>query len=149
MSSKRATPVKLFIGILKVKDVHLRERLEERLISAFGPSDHRMILVPSNGSIHRVFLTFDRLIETESLSKIKELCQFVEAEFSAKLLVGFMDNRRVVVGENEEVISFKDGGMHFSSERHPDDLSDSLREFFPSARNTYRAQLRTMCLLRK
>jgi hypothetical protein len=149
MSSKRATPVKLFIGILIVKDVHLKERLEERLTSDFGPSDHRMILVPSNGTIHRVFLSFDRLVETESIPKIKGLCRSAEKEFSAKLIVGFVDNRRVVEGENEEVLSFKHGGMHLRSEPNPDYLSESLQDFFLFMRKTYRTQLRTMCLLRK
>lgn len=155
MSSKHAIPVKLFIGILKVKDVQLRERLEEKLTSDFGPSDHRMILVPSDDTIHRVFLSFDRLIETGNISKIRDLSQSVEKEFSANLVVGYVDNRRVVAGEAsgtskfEEVIQFKDGGIQFLSEPHPDYLSGWSENFFLQLRNTYRAQLRSMCLLRK
>src|SRR5678815_4215605 len=95
MSSNRAIPAKLFIGILKVKDLHLKEQLEERLTSDFGPSDHRMILVPSDGTIHRVFFSFDRLVATEDLPKIRELSRSIDQEFSSTMLVGFVDNRRV------------------------------------------------------
>jgi hypothetical protein len=155
MSSNRAIPVKLFIGILKVKNVHLTEPLEERLTSDFGPSDHRMILVPSDGTIHRVFLSFDRLIETESLPKIRDLTPSIEKEFSAELIVGYVDNRRIVVGEaagtggSENGIPFKDGGIQFPSEPLPDYLSGTSQEFFLSMRKTYRAQMRSICLLRK
>ena len=155
MSSKRAIPVKLFIVILKVKDVHLKERLEERLISDFGPSDHRMILVPSDKTIHRVFLSFDRLIETESLPKVQDLCRSAEKEFSANLVVGFVDNRRVMAAEAaktvdfEERIQFRDGGILLISDMPSDYLSSRSQDFFLAMRTTYRAQLRSMCLLRK
>ena len=70
MGSNHATnPVKLFIDVLTVEDVRLEERLEERLISEYGPLDHRMILIPSDRTIHRVFFSFDRLIEIGTLPK--------------------------------------------------------------------------------
>src|SRR5262252_4159606 len=122
MTLNRTMPAKLFIGILKVKDAHLKERLEEKLISDLGPSDHRMILVPSDGTIHRVFLSFDRLIETENVQKIREMSKSFEQEFSAKLAVGYVNNRRVVEGKAadrdapEEVMQFKNGGIQFHPE---------------------------------
>jgi hypothetical protein len=76
-------------------------------------------------------------------------------EFSAKLVVGFVDNRRVAVvsamgmGNFEDVIQFKDGGVAFFPVTHPDYMSDMSQEFFLSIRKTYRAQLRSMCLLRR
>ena len=152
-SNHAANPVKLFIGVLTVKDVRLEERLEERLISEYGPSDHRMILIPSDRTIHRVFLSFDRLIEIGNLPKIRELTQSTEKEFSATVVIGYVDNRRVAVAEAagtdeyEKVMEFKDGGIQFLS--HPDYLTDESHEFFISMRKTYRAQLRSMCLLRK
>jgi hypothetical protein len=155
MTLNRAMPAKLFIGILKVKDVHLKERLEEKLSSDLGPSDHRMILVPSDGTIHRVFLSFDRLIETETVPKIREISQSFEKQHSAKLVVGYLDNRRVVAGKAadkdapKEVIQFKNGGIQFHPEAHPDYRSENVQEFFLSMRKIYRAQLRSMCLLRK
>jgi hypothetical protein len=154
VSNRAINPVKLFIGIRTVEDVRLMERLEERLNSEYGPSDHRMILAPSETTIHRVFLSFDRLIEAESLPKIRDLCRSVEKEFSAELVAGFVDNRRVVTEEAagadgfEERMRFKDGGIQFLPHT-PDYLSATSREFFLSMRKTYRVQLRTRCLLRK
>jgi hypothetical protein len=155
MTLNRAMPAKLFIRILKVKDVHLKERLEKKLISDLGPSDHRMILVPSDGTIHSVFLSFDRLIETENVPTIREILQSFEKEYSAKLVVGYVDNRRVVVwkaadkDDSEEVIQFKDGGIQFLPKAHFDFRHETAQEFFLSMRKIYRAQLRSMCLLRK
>ncbi len=152
MSSNRAAnPVKLFIGVLALEDVRLEEQLEERLISEFGPSDHRLSLIPTDGTIHRVFLSFDRLIETGSLPKIRDLSQSIAKEFSAKLDVGLVDNRRVAAGtdDGEDVIQFKDGEIHFFPWTHPGYRSDLSRNFFLSMRKTYRSQLRTMCLLRR
>jgi hypothetical protein len=154
-SNRTANPVKLFIDVRTVDDVRLEERLEERLISEYGPSDHRLSLNPSDGTIHRVFLSFDRLIETGSLPKIRELALSSAMEFSAKLVVGCVDNRRVGVvsamgmGNFEDVIQFKDGGVAFFPVTHPDYMSDMSQEFFLSIRKTYRAQLRSMCLLRR
>jgi hypothetical protein len=155
MSSNRAIPAKLFIGILKVKDLHLKEQLEERLTSDFGPSDHRMILVPSDGTIHRVFFSFDRLVATEDLPKIRELSRSIDQEFSSTMLVGFVDNRRVALipasesGQAEEMIRFKDGGIQVVPGAHPDFMTDTSQKFFLSMRKTFRAQLRSMCLLRR
>jgi hypothetical protein len=144
-----ASPVKLFIVVQRAEDVRLEERLEEKLISEYGPLDHRMILIPSDGTIHRVFLSFDRLIEIGSLPTVRELLQTMEIEFSSKMVVGFVDNRRVAVGPDEDVIHFKNGGIHFLAETPPDYMMDKSQEFFLSLRKTYRAQLRSMCLLRR
>jgi len=152
MSSIRAVkPVKLFTGVLVVKDDQLKERLEERLISDFGPSDHRLSLIPTDGTIQRTFLSFDRLIETGNLPKIMKISKSIEEEFSATLEVGYLDNRRVAVGtgDGEDMIQFRDGGIHVFPWTHPNYLADTSREFFLSMRKSYRAQLRSMCLLRR
>src|SRR5580765_2865853 len=136
MRSNRAiNPVKLFIGTLTVEDVRLEERLEARLISEYGPSDHRIILVSSVRTIHRVFLSFDHLIETENFPKIRDLSRSIKKEFPAKLIAGYVDNRRVVVeaagkDELEEVIHFKDCGIQFPTETHPDYLSGTASQEF-------------------
>lgn len=148
-SNRTANPVKLFIAVRTVDDVRLEERLEERLISEYGPSDHRLSLNPSDGTIHRVFLSFDRLIEIGSLPTVRELSQTMESEFSSKMVVGLVDNRRVAVGPDEDMIHFKTGGIHFLAETPPDYMTDKSQEFFLSLRKTYRAQLRSMCLLRR
>src|SRR5712671_2076275 len=127
-SNHAANPVKLFIGVLTAKDVRLAERLEERLISDYGTTAHRMILIPSDGTIHRVFLSFDRLIETGNLPKIRELSQSIDKDFSATVVIGYVDNRQVAVaeasgiGEYEKVIEFKDGGIQFLSRKRSDYL---------------------------
>jgi len=156
MSSNRASnPVKLFVGVLALEDAGLEERLEEKLISEFGPSDHRLSLIPTDGTFHCVFLSFDRLIETGSLPKIRDLSQSIAKEFSVKLETGFVDNRRVAAGtvvgeeEGEDVIQFKNGEIHFLPGTHPVYRSNLSRNFFLSMRKTYRSQLRTMCLLRR
>ena len=156
MGSNRATnPVKLFIDVLTVEDVRLEEQLEERLISEYGPPDHRMILISSDRSIYREFLSFDRLIEIGTLPKIRELSQSMEMEFSLKMAVGFVDNRRVAVGHtpesnaDEEVIQFKSGGILILPRAHPDYRTGDSQEFFRAMRTSYRVQLRSMCRLRK
>ena len=148
-SNHAASPVKLFIVVQTVEDVRLEERLEEKLISEYGPLDHRMILIPSDGTIHRVFLSFDRLIEIGSLPIVREQSKTKGSEFSSKMVVGFVDNRRVAVGLDEDVIHFKNGGIHFLAETRRDYMTDKSQEFFLSMRKTYRAQLRSMCLLRR
>jgi hypothetical protein len=152
MSSNRATkPVKLFIGVLAMKDWSLEERLEERLISEFGLADHRLSLIPSEESIHRVLLSFDRLTETEGLEKIRKISNSIEEEFSAKLDVGFVDNRRAALasGNGEDVIHFIEGGVQVLPWTHPGCLCDKSQDFFLTMRKTYRSQLRSMCLLRR
>src|SRR3954471_5065248 len=99
MNSNHATnPVKLFIDVLAMlEDVGLEERLEEKLFSEYGPSDHRMILIPSGKTIHRVFFSFDRLIEIGDFPKASTWFESTAREFSSKIMVGFVDNRRVVL----------------------------------------------------
>jgi len=154
-SNHASNPVKLFIDVLTVEDVRLEELLEERLISEYGPPDHRMILISSDRSFYREFLSFDRLIEIGTLPKIRERSQSMEMEFSLKMAVGFVDNRRVAVGQtpesntDEDVIQFKNGGILFLPRAHPDYRTDDSQEFFRAMRTSYRAQLRSMCRLRK
>ena len=143
------------MSVLALEDVRLEERLEERLISEFGLSDHRLSLIPTDSTIHCVFLSFDRLIDPGSLPNIRDLSQSIAKEFSAKLDMGFVDNRRVAAGtvvgkeEGEDVIQFKDGEIHFFPWTPPAYRSDLSRNFFLSMRKKYRSQLRTMCLLRR
>jgi len=148
-SNRKAKPVKLFIAVLKVPSSNLEERLEEELISEFGPTDHRLSLISSDETIHCVFLSFDRLTDEESLSKIRELCNSFEEEFSAQLDAGFLDNRRAAVGTTDgDLLQFKDGGIQFFPRTHSVYKSGKSEEFFLLMRKSFRAQLRSMCLLR-
>src|SRR4051812_23252242 len=96
MSSNRAAnPVKLFIDVLAMEDVGLEERLEEKLFSEYGPSDHRMILIPSGKTIHRVFLSFDQLIEIGDFPKARTWFESTAREFSSQIMAGVVEKRRV------------------------------------------------------
>ena len=88
---RRMKPVKLFIAMLALEDAHVAERIEVRLVSELGPSDHRISLIPSDSSIHRVLLSFDRLIAIDMLAKIRDRIQPIGLEFSTRLEVGFLD----------------------------------------------------------
>jgi hypothetical protein len=152
MGSVRAmNPVKLFIGVLAMEDWQLEDRLEERVISEFGALDHRQSLIPSDESIHRVLISFDRLIETGDLERIRQISTSIEAEYSAKLDVGLLDNRSVSLAADPDVdvIQFKDGGIQVLPWPHPGRICGKSSDFFRTMRKTYRSQLRTMCLLRR
>jgi hypothetical protein len=144
-------PVKLFIGVRAMRNWQLEDRLEERLNSEFGLSDHRQSLIPSDESIHRVLISFDRLIETGDLERIRMTSESIEQEYSSKLDAGFLDNRRVSLAANSDVavIHFKDGGIQVLTWPYPGTLCDEASDFFLTMRKTYRSQLRTMCLLRR
>ena len=144
-------PVKLFIGVLAMNEWPYEDRLQERLISEFGSSDHRQSLIPSDESIHRVLISFDRLVETEDRERIRTISKSIEESCSAKLDVGFLDNRRVVLSTkpDEEVIQFRDGGIQVLAWPHAGRLCDKSSDFFLTMRMIYRRQLRTMCLLRR
>ena len=150
-SNRQAKPVKLFIVVLKAENSHLEERLEEKLISEFGPTDHRVSLISSDNTIHRVFLSFERLTDEESLPKVREFCKSIEEEFSSQMDTGFLDNRRATfgTGDGDELFQFKDGGIHYFSGTHSAYRSDKSQEFFLLMRKSFRAQLRSQCLLRK
>ena len=141
-------PVKLFVGVVPLS--------EERLTSEYGPIDHRSSLIPTDGAIHRVFFSFERLVETSQLSNVKR--------FPAAVHIGFVDNRRAVVarttndshrfelGNNvfgEETLQFKNGGVQSLPWTPIDFQSDACHQFFLIMRKLYRDQLRSMCLLRR
>jgi hypothetical protein len=102
-----------------------------------------------------VFLSFDRLIEIGYFPKLRELSQSIEREFPTRIVLGFVDNRRVAVGSasgssaDEDVIQFNNGRILLHSPTHRDYMTDKSQEFFLSMRKTYRAQRRAMCLLQR
>jgi len=149
-SNRAAKPVKLFIAVLNMENRRLEERLEEKLISEFGPTDHRLSLISSDNTIQSVFLSFDRLDGEENFSKFRKLCKSIEEEFSAQLDAGFLDNRRAAVGTTDaDLFQFKDGGIQFLPRTHSVYRSGKAQEFFLMMRKSFRAQLRSLCLLRR
>src|ERR1043165_9501181 len=73
-------PVKLFVGLL-ASDSKFLSAAERPLTESYGPIDHRTDAIPftftkyyekeMGPSIHRVFFSFERLIEADRLPEIK------------------------------------------------------------------------------
>ena len=86
---RNLNPVKLFVGVL-VSDPKLILNVETRLISAYGPVDHRSSVVPFDftnyyepemgRAIERVFFSFERVIEADQLPEIKRQTNKIEEE---------------------------------------------------------------------
>jgi len=150
-SVRTGKPVKLFIAVPALEDARDGERLEDRLRSEFGPSDHRLSLVPSDASIHRVLLSFERLIEIDTLPEIRDRIQPVETEFSARLEIGFLDNYQAALGalSGGRLFQFRSGVIQLLSSTPAEYQSGKVQEFFIWMRKAFRAQLRSMCLLRQ
>ena len=134
----------------------------ERLVLHFGSVDHHSSLFPFEGKLHRVFLSFERLVNFNLLPAIQANVESIENEFQIALRVGFLDNRRVVLAlkQNaahrfeleknifgEEEIQFKNGGADFLPWTQTDFQSETSQDFFLTMRKLYRGQLRSMCLI--
>ena len=102
---------------------------ESHRISEFGPVDHRSSLIPTEESIQRVFLSFERLVER------------------GENLEGFLDNRRVV-WHGTDVILFRSTGIEVLPDAPEICRSAAVQEFFITMHRIYRNQLRSMCQLR-
>ena len=83
--------VKLFIGVL-VSNAKLISEVEQRLIRAYGPIDHRSSVIPFDFTdyyeqemgdiIDRVLFSFERLIEADRLTEIKKQTNQLEQELA-------------------------------------------------------------------
>jgi hypothetical protein len=82
-------PVKLFAGVL-VAESGLVPLVEERLIAAFGPVDHRSDLIPFDFTdyyaeamgdvLERIFFSFRNLVEADALAPTKLETNRIENE---------------------------------------------------------------------
>ncbi len=91
-------------------------RIEQRLRSEFGPTDHQSNVIPfrftdyykheMGAAIDRVFFSFERLIEAHRLPEIKRHTNLIEAEFAsgsavvkrpANLDPGYLEHAKVVL----------------------------------------------------
>ena len=91
---RQFTPVKLFIGVLVSNSKFIPE-VEQRLIAAYGPIDHRSEVIPFDFTdyyepemddlIDRVFFSFERLIEADQLPEIKRQTNHLEDELAPLL----------------------------------------------------------------
>ena len=77
---RSSNPAKLFAGVL-FADIGLVGKIEDRLVSEFGPIDHRSERIPFKLStyyagemghvIDRVFFSFEPLIEADQLAAVR------------------------------------------------------------------------------
>jgi hypothetical protein len=101
---KTYRPVKLLCGIITAKEDYFRKS-EERLVAAFGPVDGRSprfefdqtdyYEAQMGTGLKRSFISFERLIDPESLSEIKirtnDLENEIRREFRAELRIINLD----------------------------------------------------------
>jgi hypothetical protein len=83
--------VKLFIGVL-VSHAKLIPELEHRLVTVYGPIDHRSPVIPFDFTdyyetemgdiIDRIIFSFERLIEADQLPEIKRQTNRLEEELA-------------------------------------------------------------------
>src|SRR3954469_16759668 len=88
---RQFTPVKLFISVL-VSHSKLIPDVEQRLVSAYGPIDHRSAVIPFDFTdyyspemgdiIDRILFSFERLIEADQLAEIKNETNRFEEELA-------------------------------------------------------------------
>ena len=112
-------PVKLFIGIL-VSDSKLIPEVETRLISAYGPVDHRSPVIPFDFTdyyapemgdvIDRIFFSFERLIEADQLAEIKRQTNELENQMAplfktvkrpVNLDPGYIEHAKVILASTK------------------------------------------------
>jgi hypothetical protein len=172
-------PVKLFVGVL-LSDRKLVPAVENRLIEAYGPTDHHSPVLqfkftnyyePEMGpAIERVFYSFERLIEADRLPEIKRQTNQIEQEVApllgnvkrpVNLDPGYLEQAKVILASTknfyhriylgkgifgEVTMHFKNNTYQFFPWTYPDYQSEEYLEFFLKVRQTYRAQLRNMCI---
>jgi len=90
-SIRQFNPVKLFIGVL-VSHAKVLPEVEERLIAAYGPIDHKSPVIPFDFTdyyeaemgdiIDRAFFSFERLIEADQLPEIKRQTNQLETDMA-------------------------------------------------------------------
>ena len=179
-SIRNFSPVKLFVGVL-VSNEKLIPSVESELTTTYGPVDYRSSILPftftdyyrheTGDEILRVFLSFERLIEADSLPEIKHRTNTLEAGFAAgstgvkrpvNLDPGYLENAKVILASTknfyhrmflgngifgEVTMHFRNGGYEFFPWTYPDYKSPEYQAFFLELRAIYRRQLRSMCVL--
>jgi hypothetical protein len=180
-SIRNFNPVKLFVGVL-VSSESLLDSVEAQLAAKYGPVDYRSPVLPftftdyyrheTGDDIHRLFLSFERLIEADTLPEIKRHTNTLETEFAAgnaavkrpvNLDPGYLEHAKVILASTknfyhrmylgggifgEVTMHFRNGTFEFFPWTYPDYKSAEYQAFFLELRGIYRRQLRAMCLLR-
>ena len=151
------SPVKLFIGIL-VSDTKLLPEAESRLISAYGPIDHRSDVIPfgftdyyeaeMGASVDRVFFSFERLIEADRLPEIKRQTNRMEEDLSplltavkrpANLDPGYIEHAKVILASTKNFYHriYLGGGIFGEVTMH---FRNNTYQFFPWTYPDYRSR---------
>jgi hypothetical protein len=123
--------------------------------------------------ILRTFFAFERLIEAGRLPEIKHWTNTLEAEFSGvhsevprpvNLDPGYIEHSKVILASTknfyhrmylgrgifgEVTMHFRNNEWEFFPWTYPDYQSEEYRRFFLLLRQQYRAQLKSMCLIRQ
>jgi len=179
-SIRNFNPVKLFVGVL-VSHEKLIPSVDSQLTAIYGPIDYRSPIMPftftdyyrheTGDEILRVFFSFERLIEADSLPEIKRRTNTLEADFTAgdsavkrpvNLDPGYLENAKVILASTknfyhrmylgdgifgEVTMHFRNGTYEYFPWTYPDYKSPEYQAFFMELRGIYRRQLRSMCLL--
>ena len=126
--------------------------------------------------IDRVFFSFERLIEADQLPEIKRQTNQLEDELAPLLKTpntnvkrpvnldpGYIEQAKVILASTknfyhriylgggifgEVTMHFKNNTYQFFPWTYPDYQSKDYQDFFLRVRQIYRAQLRTMCIVR-
>jgi hypothetical protein len=120
--------------------------------------------------IDRVFFSFERLIEADRLPEIKRQTNEIEEEMTSLLTTvkrpvnldpGYLEQAKVILASTknfyhriylgkgifgEVTMHYKNNAYQFFPWTYPDYQSRDYQEFFLKLRQTYRSQLRTMCI---
>jgi hypothetical protein len=140
-SSRRLTPVKLFVGVPS-SDGKLITPAKDRLVASNGAIDHESALAPG---LDRIFMSFERLIEADQFADVRSQTSEIAEE------MGYLENAKVVMVSTNDfrprVYHFKHDTFQFDCETRPN--LNNYQPFFLQVRRIYRAQLRTMCILNR
>jgi hypothetical protein len=181
-SIRNFNPVKLFVGVL-VSSENLLAGVESELSATYGPVDYRSPVVPftftdyyrheTGDSILRVFFSFERLIEANTLPEIKRFTNLMEARLAihdasvkrpVNLDPGYIEHAKVILASTknfyhrmyladgifgEVTMHYRNGAYEFFPWTYPDYKSPEYQAFFQELRRIYRGQLRAMCLLKQ
>ena len=158
---RQFTPVKLFIGVLVSNSKFIPE-VEQRLIAAYGPIDHRSEVIPFDFTdyyepemgdlIDRVFFSFERLIEADQLPEIKRQTNQLEDDLAPLLKTprtnvkrpvnldpGYIEQAKVVLASTKNFYHriYLAGGIFGEVTMH---FKNNTYQFFPWTYPDYKSK---------
>jgi hypothetical protein len=140
--------VKLFIGVL-VSHAKLIPDVEQRLVAAYGPIDHRSPVIPFDftdyyeaemgDTLDRIIFSFERLIEADQLPEIKRQTNHLEEELvplyqrvkrPVNLDPGYIEQAKVILASTKNFYhrSYLGTGIFAEVTMH---FKNNTYQFFP------------------